>query len=277
MSTRVDHGVSTDREILLPFLVMDLPDPSSAGEFAAARRRRVSEPEPVLSDTSLGTTTIWAPNGLQRDLDTIRIYNATGFLDTVKLHRHPRLLAESVITSTMIAPKAFNISGRVEEPEEAAEATPSLSDEISAALAEVTELLSVFLENVPTDELQDRCEVAISGIIDRYGQIGIRVLERRLVGPALEPLFWRFLTALGARRSEPIDQIAKEILLRHLNSPSGGRRAAAASALGAICDGAVLAALERRAAIEQNRMVKATLHAHIRTLNPHALPPAKIL
>ena len=152
-----------------------------------------------------------------------------------------------------------------------------LSDEISAPHAEVTDLLSLFLENVQTEEIQDRCELTISGIIDSYGTIGVAALEAQLAGPALEPLFWKFLTALGVRRDEPTDRMAKEILLRQLDSPSAGRRAASASALGAISDAAVLTALERRAALEQNRMVKATLNAHIRTVKRHGLPAPKIL
>ena len=271
MSIRVGPDVGTDRKIFFPFLVMDLLNPSSTGDLAVTRRHRASEPEPVLADTSPG-----APNALQRDLDTLVIYDPAGFLETVQLRKRGiRLLAEPVITYTMPAPTAFNISGttldEAEEPfEEATGRTASVSDEIiSAPHSEVMELLSLFLENVQTEEIQERCEVTISAIIDTYGTIGIVALEAQLVGSALEPLFWRFLTALGVRRGEPTDRMASEILLRQLNSPSPGRRAAAASALGAIPDAAVLTALERRAAVEQNRMVKATLNAHIRTLKRH--------
>lgn len=364
MRTAVSPDVGTGRKAFSPFLVME-PDPSSAGDFALTRWRRVSEPEPVLADTSTGTTI-----GFRKGLD---------------------FSTESVITYTMIAPKQLNISGTsVEGGEEpsgevrvraramerrrfavvttadsvaagtvaASEGPPAFgvinmrlndarglevvaalrkarpgapivmligygnippavaaagllsgegrgiggadvrlrrsklltvsiaplegntaleagtrkaiarasSVEISAPHAEVTDLLSLFLENVQTEEIQDRCELMISGIIDNYGTIGIAALETRLQGPPLEPLFWKFLTALGARRGEPTDGIAKEILLRQLDSPSAGRRAAAASALGAISGAAVLTALERRATIEQNRMVKATLSAHMRAL-----------
>jgi hypothetical protein len=289
MTAIVAPDVGTGRKIFFPFLVMDLPDPSSADDVVIAGRQRASEPEPVLADTSPGTTTIWAPNRLQRDLDTLVIHDATGFLDTVQLRKHGiRLLAEPIITYTMIAPKAFKISGttleEAEEPlEEATATTGSVANEISAPHAEVTELLSLFLENVQTEEIQDRCELIISGIIDSYGTSGIDalqahlVVQAQLVAPTLEPLFWKFLTALGVRRGDPTDRIAKEILLRHLNSPSAGRRAASASALGAIPDAAVLTALERRAAVEQNRMVQATLNAHIRTLKRHGLPAPKIL
>ena len=51
---------------------------------------------------------------------------------------------------------------------------------------------------------------------------------------------------------------------------SAGRRSAAASALGAFPDAMVLAALERRAAVEKNRIVLATLKAHIRVLKGDA-------
>jgi hypothetical protein len=95
--------------------------------------------------------------------------------------------------------------------------------------------------------------------------------------PAVGPLAWKFLNALSVRRGQPIDDVARAILLSHLDSTSAGRRSAAASALGSFPDGVVLTALERRAATEKNRMVLATLNAHIRTLRRDALSTAKIL
>jgi hypothetical protein len=156
----------------------------------------------------------------------------------------------------MISPPVFNISGwrsvntRVDETD-----SHRILDDISEARVEAKEIVSAFLEEVRTDETLERCELVISDIIDRYGMRGIAALQAEVFEAAVEPLAWKF----------------------HLDSASAGHRSAAASALGSFPDEAVLTALERHAAIEQNRMVLATLKAHIRKLRRDALSASKIL
>jgi hypothetical protein len=260
---------------------MDSVDPSSASATVTSRS---SELAPVRADTS-GE---WAAKTWISDLDAFVIYGVAGLIDNYVHLRKQRVhvLGERVTNNTWFCPKAFNTSGRkiievddINTGEFAQVWVNALSDEISTPRHnEVTELISVFLENVQTEETLERCELAISDIIDSYGKNGIAALEAQLLeSAALEPLFWRFLTALGARRGDPTDQLAKQILLRHLNSSSAGRRAAATSALGAFSDGALLNDLERRAAVEKNRMVIATLNAHIRALKRDAVSAPKIL
>jgi hypothetical protein len=141
---------------------------------------------------------------------------------------------------------------------------------------ETRQLIVSYLEDRHTEESMEIFELEICDIIDRYEERGIAALETQLSEPDLEPLSWKFLAALGVRRGWPLDNLAKRILLGNLNSRSAGRRSAAASALGAFPDEVVLAALEHREAIETNRIVLATLKAHIRVLKRDGLPIAKI-
>jgi hypothetical protein len=141
---------------------------------------------------------------------------------------------------------------------------------------ETKQLILEFLNNLQTEESMENYELAISDIIDRHGRTGIAALEAQLFRPPVEPLSWKFLGALGVRRGLPLDNVAKRILLSHINSTSAGRRSAATSALSAFPDAMVLEALERRAAIETNRIVLATLKAHIRVLRGDGLPASKI-
>ena len=148
----------------------------------------------------------------------------------------------------------------------------------SEARVEAKELVTAFLEEVRTDETLERCELVISDIIDRYGMGGIAALQAEVFEAAVEPLAWKFLYALGVRRGQLVDDVARAILLSQLHSTSAGRRSAAASALGSFPDGVVLTALERQVAMEKNRMVLATLNAQIRTLKRDAaLSAAKII
>jgi hypothetical protein len=203
---------------------MDSVDPSSASATVISRS---SELAPVRADTS-GE---WAAKTWMSDLDAFVIYGSAGLLDNyVHLRKQRvRVLGERVTNNTWFCPKSFNTSGTkiigvddINTGEFAQIWINALSDEISThRYNEVTELISVFLENVQTEEVLERYELAISDIIDSYGKNGMAALEVQLLeSAALEPLFWKFLTALGARRGDPIDQLAKQILLRHLNSSS---------------------------------------------------------
>jgi hypothetical protein len=211
------------------------------------------------------------------------ILNAAFIGDPVPVQRAPvckyvvRLLRENIVNDTMIAPIVFNISGTTRVRPVITRDTSSHLGDVTEAHVEAKELLSAFLEDVQTDETLERCELMISDIIDRYGKGGIAALEAHVFDDAVGPLAWKFLNSLGVRRGQPVDDVARGILLRHLDSTSAGRRSAAASALGSFPDRVVLAALERRAAIEKNRMVLATLSAHIRTLRRDAVSSAKIL
>lgn len=265
--------VSTGQETSIPFRIVDLEDGSSTVDpMRNYARAQPVKPEPSRSDTS-------DPKG-----SNILIYNKSRYvLNSIFVDRHVlvesapsykyvvRLLRENVLNHTMIAPTRFNISGAELDytNEDKADSYHDFVD-ISEARLEVKELVSAFLDDVRTDETLERCELVISDIIDRYGKRGIAALQAEISEPAIEPLAWKFLNALGVRRGQSIDGVARSILLRHLNSRSAGRRSAAASALGAFPDAVVLAALERRAALENNRIVLATLKAHIRVLKGDA-------
>jgi hypothetical protein len=182
------------------------------------------------------------------------------------------------INGTTNSPVLFNISGMKSiNTRSDKTASYNLVDDNSEARIEVRGLVSAFLKEVQTDETLERCELVISDIIDRFDKEGIAALQAELFEPAIKSLAWKFLYALGVRRGQPIDDVARGILLSQLDSTSAGRRSAAASALGSFPDEAVLTALQRRAAIEKNRMVLATLNAHIRTMKSEALPATKIL
>jgi hypothetical protein len=272
---------STARETFIPFLAFDLLDGSSTEDPTKNYvTSQSTEPESSRSNTSDPR----ACNILTHN-KSYNILNAVFIGDPIPVQNVPvckyvvRLLRENIINDTMIAPIVFNISGATNiDRAVVATDTSSLLGDISEASVEAKELVSAFLEDVQTDETLERCELMILDIIDRYGKAGIAALEAQVFDePAVGPLAWKFLNALGVRRGKPIDDVARAILLSNLDSTSAGRRSAAASALGSFPDEVVLAALERRAAIEKNRMVLATLNAHIRTLRRDALSTAKIL
>jgi len=144
----------------------------------------------------------------------------------------------------------------------------------------VQQLVSAALEELQTDESLELFEAQTSEYIDQQGAAGIAALDARLLrstDPVAEPLARRFLRALGNPRTPTIDIIARQMLLTQLASSSAGRRSAAASALGAFPNSATLTALERRAAVETNRIVVAKLHAHIRVFKANGLSSAKII
>jgi hypothetical protein len=274
------RDASTVRETFIPFMAFDLLDGSSTDDPTKNYvKSQFIEPEPSRSNTSDPR----ACNILTYH-KCYNILNSVLIGDPIPVQKVPaykyvvRLLRENTINDTMIVPIVFNVSGATfNKPVIITDNSSSFND-VSEASVEAKELVSAFLEDVQTDEALERYELMISDIIDRYGQGGIAALEAQVSEEtAVGPLAWKFLNALGVRRGRLIDDVARGILLRNLDSRSAGRRSAAASALGSFPDGVVLAALERRAAIEKNRMVLATLNAHIRTLRRDALSPAKIL
>jgi hypothetical protein len=270
---------STVRETFIPFLAFDLLEGASTDDPTKNYVTSQSiKPEPSRSNTSDPRACNILMYNKSHD-----ILNAAFIGDPVPVQRAPvckyvvRLLRENIVNDTMIAPIVFNIPGTTRVRPVITRDTSSQLVDISEARVEAKELVSAFLEDVQTDETLERCESMISDIIDRYGKGGIAALEAHVFDDAVGPLTWKFLNSLGVRRGQPIDDVARGILLMHLDSTSAGRRSAAASALGSFPDGVVLAALERRAAIEKNRMVLATLNAHIRTLRRDAVSSAKIL
>ena len=133
------------------------------------------------------------------------------------------------------------------------------------------ELIENFGTLLQTEEVMEQVAQTFESYMDQYRALGIRALFLALSQTAVpsyisEPLWWHFLRALGTHRDAASNQIARNILLRELNSASGGRRSAAAVGLGGLRDGASLVALERRAKLEQNRFVTASLNAQIRML-----------
>ena len=143
---------------------------------------------------------------------------------------------------------------------------------------EADQILQETLEQVQTEESLEKFEVSAAEFVDGHGVTGIGVLESRLLrtgDASTEPLARRFLRALGAQRGAAIDGRATRLLIEQLNSPSGGRRSAAASALGAFPSRQILTALERRKEIETNRIVLATLEAHIRVFRSNGVSSTK--
>lgn len=139
---------------------------------------------------------------------------------------------------------------------------------------EAQQLVNLALEELPTEEAIESFEVQFSDFIEQHGVAGVTALELRLLranDPALEPWGWVFLTALGYSRDPSVDAVARQILVGEIISSSAGRRAAAASAMGAFSSPSTLATLEQRAAIETNRVVLATLQAHIRVLKGNGI------
>jgi hypothetical protein len=139
---------------------------------------------------------------------------------------------------------------------------------------EAQQLVTLLLEELPSEEATASFEVQFSEFIEQHGVAGIAALESRLLranDPALEPWGWVFLTALGNSRDPSIDVAAQRVLFGEIASSSAGRRAAAVSAIGAFPTPSTLVTFEQRAAIETNRIVLATLQAHIRVLKGHGI------
>ena len=139
-------------------------------------------------------------------------------------------------------------------------------------------LIADGLECMQTEDELDRFEAAAEEFIDQYGLSGIASLNRRLLdvrSPDTEPLARKFMRALGRRRTPTIDAVLKRILIAQLHSTSGGRRSAAATALGAFPSIATLTAMEYRSAVEQNRFVLATIRANIRVFRSHGISAAQ--
>jgi hypothetical protein len=147
------------------------------------------------------------------------------------------------------------------------------------ASTEVNQLVNAALEELQTEEALELFETRASAFLDLHGVAGIAALETHLLrsrgDPAVEPLARRVLRALGNVRAPAIDTVARHVLFSQLSSSSGGRRSAAASALGAFPSLTTLVALEQRAAVEKNRIVLATLQAHIRVFKANGLSSAK--
>lgn len=268
------RDASTGRDIIIPPHAFYPIDGSSTDDPA----RNYAKLEPWRPDTSDSRGyTVFFTYGMPHDVINA---NADFIGDPVSVEH---VLLKYIVrvlrgSETALSRVAFNVFETTSANTRSitAESTQVLED-ISEARVEAKELVSAFLEEVRTDEILERCELAISDIIHRHGKRGIAALQAEVFEPTVEPLAWKFLNALGARRGQPIDDVARGILLNHLDSTSAGRRSAAASALGSSPDRVVLIALERRAAIEKNRMVLATVKAHIRTLRRDALSTAKIL
>jgi hypothetical protein len=146
------------------------------------------------------------------------------------------------------------------------------------AALEADQFLREALGDLQTVELLEAFEAKAAEFIDENGVIGISVLELRLLRAgdlSTEPFARRFIRALGSPRGLAVDHVAMQLLIMQLNSTSGGRRSAAASALGVFRNDQVLAALEQRRQVENNRFVLATLDAHIRAFRPDGLSSSK--
>jgi hypothetical protein len=134
------------------------------------------------------------------------------------------------------------------------------------------------LDELRTEDNLDLFQENAVEFLDHHGLAGILALDSQLLRFTVhetEPLARRFLRALGSRRAPAIDEASMQILFVQLDSPSGGRRSAAASALGAFPSALTLAEFERRVTVEKNRIVHATLQAHIRTFKANGLSSSK--
>jgi hypothetical protein len=155
---------------------------------------------------------------------------------------------------------------------------PLLRDRFLAN-AESQQFINVAIENLQTEEALELFEIRVSEFIDKHGIAGIRSLQRTLLetnNPTNEPLARRFLRSLGSHRTPAIDAVSKDILFSQIHSISAGRRSAAASSLGAFPSYSMLMVFEARLAIEKNKIVRATLEAHIRVFKANGLSFTKV-
>jgi len=153
----------------------------------------------------------------------------------------------------------------------------SWQNSLVAAL-EAEQLLAAYRGRVLTEDNLDDFESACVIFVAQYGVAGISALEKRLLRGGVEEtdaLARRYLRALGTRHDEVADREAMRLLLSELGSSSAGRRSAAASALGTFPNALVLSVMERRKKTEKNRMVLATLDAHIRNIRSNGTSSTK--
>jgi hypothetical protein len=148
---------------------------------------------------------------------------------------------------------------------------PSFVDAPLMVVLSGREIVRATVSRLNTEDLMEEVGETFEAFIDDNGTFGIKALLATLHGSSIdsdfaEPLWWRFLRALGKHRDATTDHTARGILISQINSPSGGRRSAAAAGLGGFRDASALAALKRRAEVERNRFVHATLEAHIRSI-----------
>ena len=191
-----------------------------------------------------------------------------------------KILASAASTSSSTP---FGLGAHYQTLEQSpAQTSLTESEEVDIAVDyEAQILVNTALETIETEDSLEQFQQSAQEFINRYGDMGIAALNIRLLqpspSPSIEPLARRFITALGTQRGQPLDDDVKRLLMLQLTSSRAGRRSAAASALGAFRDPIVLAAFEERAKIEKNRIVRATLAAHIRVFKANGLSAAKIV
>jgi hypothetical protein len=95
------------------------------------------------------------------------------------------------------------------------------------------------------------------------GKEGLSALQFAIASEGRKDVHWGFIRQLGHPDLRPLLVEARPMLLRALNSPSGGDRSAAVAALAAIGDRPAKKAIADRARIEENRFVLAALKAYI--------------
>jgi hypothetical protein len=86
---------------------------------------------------------------------------------------------------------------------------------------EAQQLVTLVLEELPSEEATESFEVQFSEFIEQHGVAGIAALESRLLcanDPALEPWGWVFLTALGNSRDPSIDAAAQPLRWEHFRA-----------------------------------------------------------
>jgi hypothetical protein len=154
----------------------------------------------------------------------------------------------------------------------------STSQTTSDADATTSILITDGMEMLQTEDELDQFQNAATEFLTLYDRDGISAMGRRLLhcnDPELEPLARRFLRALGQQRSPAFNGAATNTLLGQINSHSGGRRSAAAAALGAFPSPAIMLVLQDRSAVETNKFVKAGIDANLRVFKANGISAPK--
>jgi hypothetical protein len=155
--------------------------------------------------------------------------------------------------------------------------TPQSTTDVEAD-ATTAILVSDGMEMLQTEEELEQFQDAVVEFLSQFGRDGITAMRRRLLhsnDPDMEPFARRFLRALGQQRTAAFNVAATNLLVGQINSPSGGRRSAAAAALGAFPSSTIMVVLEERSAVETNRFVKAGIDANLRVFKANGISASK--
>ena len=142
-----------------------------------------------------------------------------------------------------------------------------LSPEIlMEAVKVIQESISRNADDVNLERFEERFEEKLSTFLTETGIQGLNAQYLKLREFGNRQALWCFARVLGNMVAPSTFVRRRNILTELLDSNSPGIRSAAASALGYVKDSVSINAIQRRLAKETNRLVIATLKAHIPTI-----------